>query len=101
MNKYLNHFNYIYDTHYNKEDTYLALQNKKIEDSGLRLICKIQFNKIKYLDLKNNNIKDITALSESKNNFSDLKCLYLDKNKIININPFLYTNMPHLERLNL
>ena len=79
MNKYLNHFNYIYDTHYRNEDTYIDLQNKKIEDSGLKLISKIKFTKLKCLDLKNNNIKDITTLSESKTNLSELKCLYLDK----------------------
>ena len=72
MNKYLNHFNFIYDTHYRNEDSYLDLQNKKIEDSGLQLICKIKFTKLKYLDLKNNNIKDITTLSESKTNLADI-----------------------------
>ena len=47
MNNFLNHFNYIYDTNYRKEDMFLDLQNKKITDEGLKLICKIQFIKIK------------------------------------------------------
>ena len=46
MNKFLIHFNYIFNTNYAKEDSHLALQNKKLEDSGLSLLCKIQFNKI-------------------------------------------------------
>ena len=73
MKNDLNHFNYIYDTNYRKEDMFLDLQNKKITDEGLKLICKIQFTKLKRLDLENNNLKDITTLSKSKTNLNELK----------------------------
>ena len=77
----------------------IYLPGKKIGNKGLKDLIKIQFIKLKELNLYNGNISDIKALEDAK--FDKLKILHLGFNKISNIDILEKVNFPELKELNL
>ena len=75
----------------------LILRNNDIRDpSALNII---NFNKLEVLDLAVNNIENLEFLSNMKS--ENLKDLYLENNNYNDISPILNANLPKLEVLSL
>ena len=70
-----------------------------IQNDQLKDLCKIEFIELEILNLKENNISDITALENAK--FNKLKILNLDKNEISDISSLEKVNFPELKELRL
>lgn len=107
----------------NGYETKLSLRNRQLQDEGFKLISKIQFKRLKDIDVSGNSIKDITPLNNmnlpyleyinmSDNLIQDIKPLAelnskklkeicLQNNKISDFNPLLDSEFPKLERLRI
>ena len=77
----------------------INFDNKIIKDSGLKDLSRIRFDKLKILNLKENNIKRINCLKNF--NCETLENLNLSGNKISNINILDKVNFPELKELDL
>ena len=104
-------------------ETKLSLRKKNLGDKGLKLISKIQFKRLKDIDVSGNNITNIEPLKNmnlpyleylnmSENRIKDIKPIgklnskiikeiFLQNNEIENLEPLLKINMPKLERLRI
>ena len=77
----------------------LDLSSKNIGNEGLEYLSKIEFKKLKNLDLSNNNISNISALKSIK--FKNLEILDLSNNKISDIDVLEKVSFKGLKELNL
>ena len=77
----------------------LDLSSKNIGNEGLEYLSKIEFKKLKNLDLSNNNISNISALKSIK--FINLEILDLSNNKISDIDVLEKVSFKGLKELNL
>ena len=77
----------------------LDLSSKNIGNEGLEYLSKIEFKKLKNLDLSNNNISNINALKSIK--FKNLEILDLSNNKISDIDVLEKVSFKGLKELNL
>ena len=77
----------------------LDLSSKNIVNEGLEYLSKIEFKKLKNLDLSNNNISNISALKSIK--FKNLEILDLSNNKISDIDVLEKVSFKGLKELNL
>ena len=81
------------------EEIIITNPSKLFKRKGLLDLTQIFFNKLKILDLSENNISKIDFLE--KNKFPNLEHLILTKNKIENIEPLEKTNLDELKELDL
>ena len=79
-------FNLLFNCNISEDDTKINLKDKKIGDIGIKLLCKLQLNKLKTLMLTNNDISNIDDLKLL--NSKELEALDLGYNNIRNVNIF-------------
>ena len=81
----------------NGEEIKLNLRKRNLGDEGLRLISKIQFKKLKSIDVSGNNITNIDPLNDM--NLPDLEYLNMSENEIRDINPIAELNSKKLKEI--
>ena len=97
---YLKEFNEKYNLQIeNEEIQELDLSLKILGNKGLKYLSKIEFNKLKKLNLNYNYISDINILEYA--NYNELKDLFLNDNKISDISVLDKVNLNKLEKLYL
>ena len=96
-NKILNKFNKKYKTELNFDMAEFDLENKKLGNEDLNNLLQIEFNEIKALNLKSNNITEIKPLEQSY--IKDLEILNMNHNNISNIDFLIKTNFVNLKEL--
>ena len=107
----------------NGDEIKLSLRNRNLGDEGFKLISKIQFKRLKEIDVSKNNIQNIEPLNNmnlphleyinmSENAIQDVKPLAelnskklkeicLQENNINDFKAFLNSQFPELERLRI
>ena len=96
----LKEFNNKYNTNIEDIDIKeLSFQDKNIGNEGLKFLCKIELKELNRLDLRGNEISDISILEKA--NFKELKELDLNGNEISDINILEKVNFKKLQELNL
>ena len=97
--KLLKQLNKNYKTNFAKSFTTIELSNKRIENEGFKILCKIEFNTLNYLYLFKNKISDIQPLETAK--LDKLELLNLRHNNIKDISVLNKVNISNLKELNL
>ena len=95
--KAIKNFNNEKDLTIDREEESLFLIDKKLDDENVKCISQIKFNKLKELDLSENEIVNIEPLCNL--NLPFLEFLNLSNNKIRNIKPLEEINLKNLKYL--
>lgn len=91
----------LYKVYIDGKEKELDLNNRAIDDKALKMLSKVIFKNLEYLNLSNNKISNIEELENFQT--PQLKIINLSKNEIRNINPLkkFSQNVPKLEEINL
>ena len=81
----------------NGNETKLSLRRRKLGDEGFQLISKIQFKKLKEIDVSGNNIHNIEPLNNM--NLPHLEYINLSENQIEDIKPLAELNSKKLKEI--
>ena len=92
-------FNERYGNNYPIDEVIINLNGKSLCDDGLKILCDINFLKLKELDLGYNNIKSINDLEIAK--FPELQTLILSNNDIKDITILQNFSFKSLQKLDL
>ena len=92
-------FNERFDNKYKLEELTINLNGKSLCDDGLKILCDINFTKLRDVDLGYNNIKSINDLEFAV--FPDLQVLDLSNNEISDINILPNIEFKKLQKLDL
>lgn len=80
-----------------RDELFLHLEGRNLENEDLQLISKIRFNQLKDINLSKNNIKDIEFLNRMQLPF--LEYINLSENEIENIEPIANLNSRKLKEI--
>ena len=83
----------------NGDEEKLSLRNRELGDEGLRLISKIQFKRLKDIDVSGNNIRNIEPLNNM--NLPHLEYINMSENLIQDIKPLAELNSKKLKEISL
>ncbi len=83
------------DIHLHRNDKYLPLNNKELDNKDFKNISQISFNQLKEIDLSENNITNIQPFKKMSLPF--LEFLNLSHNKIEKIEPITKLNSKNLK----
>ena len=75
----------------------LSLRDRNLGDEGLKLISKIQFKRLKDIDVSKNNIQNIEPLNNM--NLPHLEYINMSENQISNIKPIAELNSKKLKEI--
>lgn len=98
---FINNFNSKYSTKLNKDNTYINLSSKKIQDDGFKLLSKIRFSELNELDLSKNEITNIIYIKKLLSINNKLKLIILRNNCIEDITPLEGAKFNKLQKLDL